>query len=58
MSDLLSSAAVGCRTGAEAEEILKEYISTQPWMVTNNALEAAPAQGPAGSGAADQLLPR
>ena len=58
MSDLLSSAAVGSKTGGDAAEILQAYIATTPAMVLSHSLEAQATAQPKGTGAGDQFEPK
>lgn len=55
MSNLLSSAAVGCKTGADAQEIAFSYLETNPTMALNRTQEAAAK--PKGMSAADSIDP-
>ncbi len=52
MSDLLNSAAVGSRSGEDAQKILQAYITTNPVMAQNHTLQAEPK----GTGAGDKLI--
>jgi len=56
MSKLLSTAAVGSRSGDDAAEILKAYIETEPVMVLNHALAPEQQTRPKGTGAGDHLI--
>ncbi|MBL8712603.1 MAG: hypothetical protein JNM12_06865 [Alphaproteobacteria bacterium] len=55
MSNLLSSAAVGAKTGADAQEIAFSYLETNPTMALNRTQEAAAK--PKGMNAADSIDP-
>lgn len=57
MSNLLDTAAVGTKSGADAEAIMAAYIATAPAMVLSHSLDVQPvAQRPKGTGAGDGMI--
>lgn len=54
MSQLLSKTAVSCLDAKDSQEILQEYLNTQPAMVLSHTQSLQ--KQPAGTGAGDHLI--